>query len=329
MFSWLFPSRPAPKARPSARPSLEALEDRLTPTVTFNPASGVLLLRADPSSTYEYVNITPSGAKSDGSTGVNVFSSLTNYQTETFGDADHPVRHILLDLKNGQDTDNVQIASLAATDISVGAGNGNNFIQIGDARLIVVVAGTGYNNIQTGSPAAVGSPFGFNEEIFLGYTYNVDTTFGLISPGVFVGNDQGNYVKTADQAGTFNLIQVGGQSLVNNGSGANIINTGNGDDTISVLGNGSNYVNAGNGLHHIFVVGNGNNKVNANGLGEIHVTGNGSNYVNAGTDPDNFVFLDDRTGFSYVAAAMGASVDINNTLVTATGFYGPVYVQFF
>ncbi len=71
---------------------LEALEDRVTPTATFDPTSGLLFIRADKAASNDTVRISALGAPGDAGQRVIVVYSLVKNGAQAFGDAAHPVK---------------------------------------------------------------------------------------------------------------------------------------------------------------------------------------------------------------------------------------------
>lgn len=319
------PSRLTCSARPArpatARLGLEGCEDRTVPaSIAFDPATGVLRIDAD-SNTDDFVQITPAGASSTGSTGVRVLSSIDGYQNRVFGDT-APIGQIQINGQNGND--NVQVASLDVV-VLIGEGNGNNFVRVGNTRGTAVIAGSGRNNVQLGGGTDNGAFTNFfpgvttGVAVFLGYDYVFGDPLGIFVNGE-VGNNRDNYVSVGTAAGQSASVDI-------LGNGTNNVSGGAGTDYVRVIGNGNNYVNAGTGANFLFVQGSGNNNLTGLGTGSITIDGGGNNHVNAGTNAGNAVTLTNAVGFSYIAAANAAAVTVNGATAGGTGFAGPAYVQ--
>jgi len=300
---------------------VEQLETRQVLSFTFN--AGVLIIRADDPISNDGVNIVAAGAANDGSTGVKVRSNLVNHGgVAIFGGPGNPVVRVALDLQNGND--HVSIDDLTQVKVRVGEGNGRNDIRVGDALDIAVAAGTGRNHVDLGAgstnavsglaPGGVLAPAGV--AVLLGYAYTIDPNTGVLStPFTPIGNNpSANEVKIRDGAGKTAVVDIASD-------GANIVDTGDGDDIVWIQGNGNNHIHVDRGNNQVQVDGNRHNEIKSTGTGSITVNGQGNNVIDAGTDPQSAVILNFTRagGLNHVKAAPGASVKVNGVLITKSG----------
>jgi len=369
LFSWLASRQSQARTRRSRQRGpasiqlrLEQLEDRLTPSVSFDPSSGILVIQTNSQNSNDSVSITAAGANSDGSTGVTVTSNITNNQPTTYGSSTAPVTQILLDLKDGNDT--VQIADLPAVKFAIGEGNGNDTILIGKNAGADIIAGSGVYNIRVGDGPAGPTTGGRNLFVTIGYTYTALPAFGAITFGQQIGNNNSNSIELDNQASNRNEVFIAGdgnnQIIMGNGfddevfiygngsnsvsvgdggsafvqitgNGNNSVSVGNGDfDSVTVSGSGNNSVTAGNGFDPIIqITGDGNNfaSVGNGQSGSISVSGNGNNTIHGGPNFSNVVYLT-GSGHNYIAVGSETFVEVNGVFPVTTGFYGDTFVQF-
>jgi hypothetical protein len=339
---WLFCVSDPPPPR-SVPLGLDTFEDRVVPaSITFT--NGVLFVQAD-QNTNDVVLIAPAGAARDGSTGVRLITNVTGTWTvQTFGDATTPVTNIGLDMKDGNDF--VDVASLRATTVLVGEGNGNNTVIIGATLSGALIAGSGTNNvfIRGGSTnvftdgSLPGVVAGSGAYIGWAYTFQAGGT-ALFTNGP-VGNTNANLIvmptspsQTAvvDVMGDGNNLILGGcgaldLNLVGNGN--NTIFTGSGNDTIQISGSGNNAVHAGRGNDTVSISGNGNNTVWDHGSGSVTINGSGTNAVHARCSSNLAIALNGAGVGSSVHASTTDTVFVDGTQATASGTVGNVAVTF-
>ncbi len=316
LFSW-FARSPAAgqrRRRRTARPEVELLEDRLTPSVSFNPDSGVLFVQADSPGSNDHVTIQAAGAHGDGSTGVKVMANLLEKPT-TFGDAAHPVTQISLDLKDGNDT--VEAGDLPAIDWFIGEGNGNDAIHLGKSAAAAVIAGSGSDSILVGD-ASRDFPFqGRSVYIGVGFGYRFDA-----AGGSFIGGDIGWGAGWATNAGS-NFIKVADSAAGNawvdvQGTGSNAVLLGDGaSDRVDIYGgSGNNAVFLGNGSYDRAFIAGGTG-INAIRMGDgaadnVTVGSWGFNAITLGDGTsDQVSALDNGTNLIRIGNGDGASAYLN------------------
>jgi Ca2+-binding RTX toxin-like protein len=192
-------------------------------------------------SSSNFVQISPVGQKSDGSTGLAVSASLG--RTAISKTLAQTLSGIVIYGSNGNDT--VQLDPSLTVAATIIEGNGNNYIQTGRGNDTVIL-GNG------------------NDVVVLGAGSNT----------VVAGN--GNDSVFAD--GGNNTIRLGdGNDFVLAGDGNNTVTVGDGNDTV-LLANGDNVVVEGNGNDYV-LAGNGANLV-VGGLGRHTIMlGNGNNIL--------------------------------------------------
>jgi hypothetical protein len=311
--------RPVRRARP-CRLGFERLEDRLTPsTITFD--SGILFIQ-DTAGSNNLIAISPAGSHHDGSTGVRVYSNLTGWHTQTFGDASHPVTKVSIALKDGNNL--VAVGSLTGAQVLMGVGNGNNLIAVGDTQATGLIAGSGRNIVSLGGGTdAAFSGYdprgGFSTAAtvaLVGESYLFDPDGAHLHAPSIIGNDSNNLIAIHDRAGQSALVDI-------NGNGSNLVATGDGDDVVWVQGHGNNVVDGDEGVNVLEVDGDGNNRVSASGTGSITIHGQGNNQVDAGPQSGDAVSLvfTGTGGHNVVTTTNLADVQVNGVTVTAPGLF--------
>lgn len=339
--SLLFGNKTSKPASHAVQLGIDVFEDRIVPaSVSFT--NGVLLVTSD-QSTNDFVRITAAGPNKDGSTGVKLYSNINGWQTQTFGDATHPVTNIGLDLKDGNDV--VSVASLSSVVTLIGEGNGNNFIHVGAGKDVGVLAGSGQNIISLGG----GSDHGFGDGnfpgfsagavAFLGWSYafaNGGTAF-FGSPNV--GNNANNFVHIGTKTGENSIVDIAGNGnnwinvgagnngIVVNGSGNNHVFTGNGNDNVIINGGGNNSVSVGRGDDTINITGNGNNRVSDHGSGSVTINGTGKDTVNARCSTSLAIALNGAGVGSRIVASSTDSISVDGNAVTQSGVVDNVHVR--
>jgi Ca2+-binding RTX toxin-like protein len=341
LFRRLFASIASPPPRTTPL-GLDTFEDRVVPaSVTFT--NGVLFVSAD-SGTSDFVHITATGSKHDGSTGVKLFTNVTGTWTvQTFGDATHPVTTIALDMKDGNDF--VNVGSLRATTVLVGEGNGNNFVHIGATLSGGLITGSGRNfvSIDGGSANVFGDGslpgVAAGSAVFLGWGYQfVGGGTGLFTTGS-VGNNNANVIDMDTTKSQTALVDVNGSgnnwifggrgtdAVFVQGNGNNHIFGGPGDDRIIINGNGNNRVHTGTGTDTVNISGSGNNSVSSNGSGTIIIDGSGKNAVHARYSSGLTVGLNGAGAGSSIVGTPTDGIFVDGTQVTASGTVGNVTVK--
>ena len=264
--------------------------------VTYGPGayavgSTLLLVGA---STSDYAQISATGAKPDGTTGLVIGATLNNtWISKTFAQAFAAIT-ILGD--NGND--NFQLADTLTLALTVTEGDGNNYIKSAKGNDSYIF-GSGSNQIfgGIGTKSVVALDLAGKSSY---YSFgNGDHTFSLGH-----GNDQ--------------VVVGDGNNVIQMGNGADQVITGNGDNTIR-LGNGKSYIRTGTGTDDI-ASGDGNMNVQlGDGVKSISL-GNGSNYVRSGNGP---VTLTAGDGNNTVQLGNGANTatlgDGNNDLSAGDG----------
>jgi hypothetical protein len=334
-------------AKPSSRTvrlGLDTFEDRVVPaSVSFT--NGILYVAAD-AKTNDIVQITAIGAQKDGSTGVKVVTNVTGkLTTQKFGDAANPVATIALDMKGGNDV--VDVASLRATMVFVGEGNGNNVISIGDTEAGELIAGSGQNVVSIGGGTAniftdLNSLPGIvaGSAAYLGWNYQfLNGGQDLETNGYAAGKSHANVIHMATAAGESSIVDVygdgnnqiiggaGDDAIYVQGNGNNTIRARAGNDLVSINGNGNNDVHVGVGNNTVNITGGGKNTVWDRGSGSITVIGGGKNTVHARYSSDLTVSLYGPGAHSSVVASLTDGVFVDSTQVTASGVAGNVKVK--
>ncbi|WP_422931569.1 Ig-like domain repeat protein [Singulisphaera sp. PoT] len=251
----------------------------------------------------DYAQISPTGSKSDGTTGLKVSATLNNnWISRTFLQP-----FTAISILGGEGNDNFQLTPSLTLATTVVQGNGNNYIQAGGGNDSFTF-GTGSNQVFGGNGDKTVTA---NDVAGASSFYNFGNGNHVFSLGqgnaqVFLGN--GNNIITM-QNGT-DLVSVGngdnvvtlgnGNNYIRAGNGTNVVTSGNGTDVV-VLGDGANTVMLGNGNDY-FAAGNGNNTVTAGNGNVVVQLGNGHNTVNLGDGND------------YVAAGSG-----DNTVTVGDG----------
>jgi hypothetical protein len=335
----------APAPRPAPRPArlgVEAVEDRLVPaSVTF--VGGVLFVSAD-QATNDTVLITPTGPAHDGSTGVKLVTNVTGtWTTQKFGGVGNPVTNIALDMKDGNDF--VDVASLRATAVYVGEGNGNNMVFLGDTLSGGLVAGNGQNHVRIGGATenlftdAAQPGIVAGTGVFLGWGYQFFNAGKGIGTTNGIGNNQANTVFMDTHSGESSLVHIDGNgnnrifggrgddSVYIAGNGNNLVREGAGDNQVLINGSGNNSVSVGTGNNTVHIVGDGNNTVKARGSGLITVVGIGKNVVSARHSSNLTVKLNEAGAGSSVTAALTDGIFVDNTQVTTSGTVDNVKVK--
>jgi hypothetical protein len=342
--SRLFGSPASPKSSSrTARLGLDTFEDRVVPaSVSFT--NGVLYVSAD-AKTNDIVQITAIGAQKDGSTGVKIVTNVTGkLTTQKFGDAANPVVTIALDMKGGNDV--VDVASLRATMVFVGEGNGNNIVSIGDTEAGELIAGSGQNVVSIGGGTAniftdcSLSTIVAGSAAYLGWNYQfLSGGQDLETNGYAAGKSHANVIHMATAAGESSIVDVygngnnqiiggaGDDAIAVVGNGNNTIRARAGNDLVSINGNGNNDVHVGAGNNMVNISGGGKNTVWDRGSGSITLIGGGKNTVHARYSSDLTVSLYGPGAHSSVVASLTDGVFVDSIPVTASGVVGNVKVK--
>jgi hypothetical protein len=279
---------PASRSPRTTRLGLDVFEDRVVPAnATFN--AGILVITADQASDNDIVTIVAAGANADGSTGVTAtYSTPGGPVTQTFGGAGDPVTNIALDLKDGNDT--VNVASLTATAVLVGEGDGNNVVNLGNTKFGGLVAGSGQNIVSIGGGSdnvwsATAIPdFTAGTGVFIGWEYAFVGGFTGISAASSVVNFNANVINMNTGAGQRSLVNI-------NGHGDNTVNGDAGIDAVYILGDGNNTLSMGADNDRVIIDGDGNNTVST-GAGDdtVNISGDGNNAVHTNGGNDTVIF---------------------------------------
>ncbi len=255
--------------------------------------------------TSDFAAISPSGSRTDGSTGLKVSATLNSvYYSVSYVQAFTAIVIVGYD-----GNDNFQLTSSLTLATTVYEGNGNDYLLLGGGNDTVAL-GTGSSQVQGG---------GGNKSITA-----VEGTGAAVSVQLGDGNDVvalgggkdnvqlGNGNDTVTVGGGADNVQLGnGNNVVTTGNGNNNIQLGNGSDAVAAgngidniqLGNGNDFVSAGNGNDNI-QLGNGNDSVVAgNGTDNIQL-GNGNNSAAAGNGNDNI-----QMGYGNDVVTAGNGVD--------------------
>jgi phospholipase C len=240
----------------------------------------------------DFVYVTPVGANTDGSTGVNILSVLNGKLsqqtfTQTFSELTFYFQ------SGGNDT--VSVDPRITLPVDVNAGNGNNLIHGGSGNAVIHL-GTGNNNVYLGNGNdTVTSPQSSPgiDSVTAGDGTNMITLGGKTN---FVRLGQGNnnvtVLGTANNfiqlGGGNNMVRVGpGSTQVFGGDGNNQIALGD-SDAFVMLGNGADMVTGGNGNDLVWL-GNGNDSVSLGNGNDFVFVGTGHNTVSVGTGTDTLV----------------------------------------
>ena len=255
-------------------------------------------------STSDNASISSAGTNSNGSTGLQINSTLNGvYTSKTFTQT-----FTAIVIAGYAGNDNVQLASGLTLPTTVTEGNGNNYIQLGGGNDTVTL-GTGSNQV-----------FGGNGNKTITASDSAGTT-GYISLGngndtisLGAGNDQvvlgtGNNVVTAGNGTDAVTTSGSGNNSITLGNGNDSVTTGNGNDTIA-LGSGNENIQTGNGNKTISA-GDGNSYVKAGTGTDVITLGNGTDNVQLGGG-NNTVSL--GNGNDYLSAGNG-----NNTMTVGNG----------
>jgi hypothetical protein len=253
--------------------------------------------------TADYAQIIPVGSNSDGTTGLQVNSSLNGvWSAKSFSQTFSSIA-----IFGYSGNDNFQLASSLTLPTSVFEGNGNNYIALANGNDTVTL-GAGSNRVFGGTG---------NKTI---------TTLDLVGTSSYIQLGLGNETISLG-AGNDQIVLGGGTDVVTAGNGNDAVTTGNGNNTVT-LGNGNNYIHSGTGTDAI-TLGSWNENVQLGDGNKTVIAGGGNNYVHVGTGTDsvvmgsgsdniqlgggtNSVILGD--GNDYVSAGNG-----NNTVMVGNG----------
>jgi hypothetical protein len=215
-------------------------------TPASNPGAGIsvsgsTLFIVGGAASSDQIQISPVGASSTGSTGLQVSATLNGvYYSSQFSQFFDTVSIV-----EGSGPQNIEFSTCLNLNVSITAGNGNVNIHAGSGNFTITL-GNGNNNIWLGD-----------------------------GQNVIVAGNGNNRVKLGNGS---NIVTLGdGNNKVKLGNGSNTVTLGNGNDTVNA-GDGNNVITTGSGLSSVNA-GNGNNLVAA-GLGRNIVrVGNGRNIL--------------------------------------------------
>jgi Ca2+-binding RTX toxin-like protein len=211
----------------------------------------------------DQLQITPIGASSTGSTGVQVQGRLNgaNLNNASFK---QPLTTLYVVGGNGNAT--IEMAAGMTLSAMITEGNGNDTLLLGNGANFVTL-GNGNDLLLAGDGANTVSVGNGNSSLLLGDGSNA----------VMVGNGNSNVLFGNGN----NVVTMGnGNDLVLGGSGNNVVTVGNGNND-ALLGDGNNVVDVlGNrNSNDLVLAGNGNNLI-VGGLGRENIqVGNGRNMI--------------------------------------------------
>jgi phosphodiesterase/alkaline phosphatase D-like protein len=225
------------------------------------------------SSSGDFALINPTGAKTDGSTGVQVTSLLGGvFQSQTYTQSFTAIHAYL-----GNGNDYFLMTPSLTIPAYVNAGNGNDFISTGAGDDVIqlgtgrdtVYAGGGNNMVTVAAGSTGGGTFqaGNGNNTFLLGNGNNTVHVGDGNNMIVVGGGT-NFI----QAGGGNNTIMAGTSM---GTGLNTIMTGSGNNTVTVLGHGAAFIQTGAGQDvvvlgtsdFVYLDAGGGNDLIVNGLG--------------------------------------------------------------
>jgi Bacterial Ig-like domain (group 3)/Right handed beta helix region/RTX calcium-binding nonapeptide repeat (4 copies) len=247
--------------------------------------------------TSDYAQVSPTGSKSDGTTGLQVNSTLNNvWSSKTFNQT-----FTAIYVFGYGGNDDFQLSGSLTLPTTVVEGNGNDYLQLAGGNDVVTL-GTGSN------------------QVFGGNGNKTITDQDVAGTNAYLSLGLGNETITLG-AGNDQVVMGGGTNVVTAGNGNDSVTAGNGTNAIA-LGNGNNYVQAGNGTDSV-TMGSGNDDVQLGGGANTVTLGNGNDYVSAGSgnntvtvgngndttqlgNGDNVVV--EGNGNDYVSAGNGANL---------------------
>ena len=222
--------------------------------------------------TNDNVDVDPVGASWTGSTGVKVDATLNRVHTSKTYNQSFTALYIFLYSGN----DNVWVAPTLTLNTTLGAGNGNDNLQLDNGNNMLTL-GNGNDNIGLGDGNNVVTVGDGNDNVVAGGDNNI-VTAGKGNDNVLLGCGS-NVVSLGD--GCDNVVAGGGNNTVTLGNGNDNVWLGDGANTVMV-GNGNDDINVGNG-NNVIVEGNGHDDIDAGNGDNLIVAGLGRHTVDVGS----------------------------------------------
>ena len=206
-------------------------------------------------------------------------------------------------------------------------------IFLGDGNNIVVLGGTGGNNVNLGNgnnainATGNGSVYtvgeGLNAITLRGNANTIDVIAPVAPPvegveSIQLGAGQNDVVNLEQAGGSVTGTAITGTTHVTQSGPKNVIVNLNGGTGAITLGDGNDIVTA-NGNGTTILIGNGNNTITANGNGDFIHAGNGNNTITAGGTSDTIYAGNGNNTITANGNGDAITVLNGNNTITANG----------